>query len=83
METKIFKKYKALILDDTFTESSITSFRALMNGFKRTNLTDDERETLNFLFENSTGTRNSNSPRSLVRGSLSSGSRWGGVGCHF
>jgi hypothetical protein len=52
METKIFKKYKALILDDTFTESSITSFRALMNGFKRTNLTDDERETLDFLFEN-------------------------------
>ena len=52
METKIFKKYKALILNDTFTESSITSFRALMNGFKRTNLTDDERETLDFLFEN-------------------------------
>ena len=52
METKIFKKYKAIILNDTFTESSITSFRALMNGFKRTNLTDEERLTLFCIFEN-------------------------------
>jgi len=51
METKIFKKYNALILNDTFTESSISSFRSLMNGYKRTNLTDDERETLDYLFE--------------------------------
>ena len=51
METKIFKKYKALILDDTFTESSITSFSALMNWFKRTNLTDEERLTLFYIFE--------------------------------
>jgi len=50
--SKIFEKYKTIILNDTFTESSISSFRSLMNGYKRTNLTDDERETLDFLFEN-------------------------------
>ena len=50
MMSKIFEKYKTIILNDTFTESSISSFRSLMNGRKQTNLTDEERESLDYLF---------------------------------
>tara|TARA_R110002020_G_C16069580_1_gene756111 strand:+ start:361 stop:822 length:462 start_codon:yes stop_codon:yes gene_type:complete len=50
--SKIFEKYKTIILDDAFTESSISSFRSLMNGRKNTNLTDEEKLTLFYIFEN-------------------------------
>ena len=49
--SKIFEKYKTIILDDAFTESSISSFRSLMNGRKNTNLTDEEKITLFYIFE--------------------------------
>ena len=49
--SKIFEKYKTIILDDAFTESSISSFRSLMNGRKNTNLTDEEKITLLYIFE--------------------------------
>ena len=49
--SKIFEKYKTIILNDTFTESSISSFRSLMNGRKQTNLTDEEKITLFYIFE--------------------------------
>ena len=49
--SKIFEKYKTIILDDAFPESSISSFRSLMNGRKNTNLTDEEKLTLFYIFE--------------------------------
>ena len=67
--SKIFEKYKTIILDDTFTESSISSFRSLMNGYKRTNLTDEERESLDYLF-------GENAPYSITPAQTTKGFDW-------
>ena len=69
MMSKIFEKYKTIILDDTFTESSISSFRSLMNGYKRTNLTDEERESLDYLF-------GENAPYSITPAQTTKGLDW-------
>ena len=69
MMSKIFEKYKTIILDDTFTESSISSFRSLMNGYKRTNLTDEERESLDYLF-------GKNAPYSITPEQTTKGLDW-------
>jgi len=69
MMSKIFEKYKTIILDDTFTESSISSFRSLMNGYKRTNLTDEERESLDYLF-------GENAPYSITPEQTTKGLDW-------
>ena len=67
--SKIFEKYKTIILDDAFTESSISSFRSLMNGYKRTNLTDEERESLDYLF-------GENAPYSITPAQTTKGLDW-------
>jgi len=67
--SKIFEKYKTIILDDAFTESSISSFRSLMNGYKRTNLTDEERESLDYLF-------GENAPYSITPAQTTKGFDW-------
>jgi len=69
MMSKIFEKYKTIILDDTFTESSISSFRSLMNGRKNTNLTDEERESLDYLF-------GENAPYSITPAQTTKGLDW-------
>ena len=69
MMSKIFEKYKTIILDDTFTESSISSFRSLMNGRKNTNLTDEERESLDYLF-------GENAPYSITPAQTTKGFDW-------
>ena len=67
--SKIFEKYKTIILDDAFTESSISSFRSLMNGRKNTNLTDEERESLDYLF-------GENAPYSITPAQTTKGFDW-------
>ena len=67
--SKIFEKYKTIILDDAFTESSISSFRSLMNGRKNTNLTDEERESLDYLF-------GENAPYSITPAQTTKGLDW-------
>ena len=67
--SKIFEKYKTIILNDTFTESSISSFRSLMNGRKNTNLTDEERESLDYLF-------GENAPYSITPAQTTKGLDW-------
>ena len=67
--SKIFEKYKTIILDDAFTESSISSFRSLMNGRKNTNLTDEERESLDYLF-------GENAPYSITPEQTTKGLDW-------